>query len=547
LNLKAVLFDMDGVVTATAKVHAAAWQRVFDEFLEAQDGSGFRPFDPKRDYRRYVDGKPRYAGVESFLASRGIELPYGGVADPPDALTVCGLGNRKDGYFRAWLVGHRAQAFPGTVKLVRELRDAGIRVAVFSASRNAVDVLSSAQVLDLFDAKVDGGDLARLRLPGKPDPAMLREAAARLAMKPEQCAVIEDSIAGIEAAVRGGFGCAIGVNRGEHAAALRDAGAQLVVHDVAELALASSGAERRLVVKTLADLPTVWDHNAELRRRLQGRELAVFLDYDGTLTPIVEDHTRAFLAGEVREAVRALSERCKVAVVSGRDLALLRSLVQLDTVYCAGSHGFEIAGPAGRRVSLERGVEFLPEIDAVERALRTRLAGIAGHSVERKRFSVAVHFRQVAPRDVSLLEDVVDAVLAEHPHMRRGHGKMVFEIQPDIDWNKGEAVRWLLERLGADLPDVVPVYLGDDITDEHAFRALAGRGVCVAVRDGATRPTAADFALDHVADVPAFLGMLAALPGTPAKPGAQAEPAEPRGPAGAGAPDRGGSPGSTSA
>lgn len=506
--LKAVLFDMDGVVTDTAKAHAVAWQRLFDEYLAAHaDGVGgkFQPFDIVSDYRRYVDGRPRYDGVRRFLASRGIVLPDGNEGDPSDARTVCGLGNRKDAYFGAWLEQHRVRAYPGTVRLIGELRQAGVKVAVFSASRNAEAVLRSADALDLFDTRVDGGDQARLHLPGKPDPAMLHEAAARLAAKPEQCAVIEDAIAGIEAGARGGFGCVVGVDRGDAGDALRKAGAHIVVHDVGELTL---DANRRLGVKTLDSLPTVWEREAEIRRRLSGRELVVFLDYDGTLTPIVQDHTRAFLSPAMRDAVRELAQQCRVAIVSGRDLAMLKRLVQLDAVFYAGSHGFEIAGPAGSLDTLEKGLEFLPELDQTEQTLRTRLAAIEGHAVERKRFSIAVHFRRVADRDLDALGSIVDGVLSEHPRLQRGHGKKVFELQPRIDWNKGQAVRWLLERLGVNGPRIVPIYVGDDITDEHAFAALAGRGVCIVVRDGGTRQTVADYALGQVEDVKRCLALL---------------------------------------
>ncbi|MFZ2648766.1 MAG: trehalose-phosphatase [Burkholderiaceae bacterium] len=400
------------------------------------------------------------------------------------------------------------QALPGTSRLAGALRQAGIRIALISPNRSAHEVLHKAGGLDLFDTWVDAGDLARLHLPGEPDPAVLLEAAARLAASPAQCAVIGDAIAGVQAGARGGFGCVIGVDRGEHGAALLEAGAHLVIHDLSELSLDSN---RRLNVKTLANLPSVWDRETQLRERLAGQELVVFLDYDGTLTPIVQDHTQAFLAPQMREAVHALSEVCTVAIVSGRDLAMLQSLVQLDSVFYAGSHGFEIAGPAGSRHRLDKGVEFLAELDQAQQALRERLAGIEGHAVERKRFSLAVHFRQVADGDLGKLQARVDSVLAEHPRLKRGHGKKVFELQPDIDWNKGQAVRWLLERLAAKRGASVPIYIGDDITDEHAFHALAGRGVCVAVRDGGMRQTAAELALADVDDVKRFVDMLSAI------------------------------------
>ena len=233
----AVLLDMDGVVTDTADAHRAAWKRLFDEYLHERTRRGsevFRPFDPERDYHRYVDGKPRYDGVKSFLASRGISLPLGGADDDPDKETICGLGNRKNRYFAAWLDKNRVRAFPGTLAFINALKRAGVKIAVFSSSLNATSVLRSAGVLELFDAKVDGEDLVKQHLAGKPDPAILLEAAARLGVSPERAAVVEDAIAGVEAGVRGGFGFVIGIDRGDNRDGLRRAGANVVVRDLDE-------------------------------------------------------------------------------------------------------------------------------------------------------------------------------------------------------------------------------------------------------------------------------------------------------------------------
>lgn len=237
-QLEAVLFDMDGVVTDTAQAHAAAWQRLFDDYLQKradERGEAFQPFDPAADYLAHVDGKPRYDGVRDFLASRGIELPYGSEDDDPDQETICGLGNRKNRCFNAWLENHRVGIFPGTIALIRELRANGVRTAVFSSSRNAEAVLKSAGVLDLFDAKVDGSDMAALGLPGKPEPAIMEQATRRLGARRDHTAVVEDAISGVQAGARGGFPLVIGVDRGGNAAALEANGAHLVVRDLAEL------------------------------------------------------------------------------------------------------------------------------------------------------------------------------------------------------------------------------------------------------------------------------------------------------------------------
>ncbi|WP_152206833.1 trehalose-phosphatase [Marinobacter changyiensis] len=508
--LEAVLFDMDGVITDTANAHAAAWQRLFDEFLKARAercGEEFHPFDPHYEYRQYVDGKPRLDGVRSFLESRGIELPYGD-DDGSERETVYGLGQRKDRYFNAWLEENQVRSYPGTLNLIDDLRAAGIKVAVFSASRNAEAVLRNAGLLDRFDARVDGSDAAELGLPGKPDPAMLLEAARRLDTAPGRTAVVEDAIAGVAAGARGAFGLVIGVARGDFDDDLKTAGAGVVVHDLSELRFSPA---EGLTVKTLANLPLVWDREHEIRQGLAGKALAVFLDYDGTLTPIVEDHTKALLAEDMRAAVATLARHCDVIIVSGRDLARLQELVSLGHVWYAGSHGFDIAGPQGSGVHLQKGKEFLTELDEVEQTLQERLTDIEGHSVERKKFSIAVHYRQVPQAEVGKLRPILDKILVEHPLLRLGHGKKVFEIRPDIDWNKGEAVLWFLQQLAQERPGLAPLYVGDDITDEDAFHALAGRGLRVAVRYDESRQTAADYAVADTQDVKRLLDLLALI------------------------------------
>ena len=263
---------------------------------------------------------------------------------------------------------------------------------------------------------------------------------------------------------------------------------------------------------TLDQVPLVWEREGEIRARLEGRTPVVFLDYDGTLTPIVEDHTKAILSDDMRAAVAAVAGRCQVAIVSGRDVATMRDLVGLDALYYAGSHGFEIGGPAGWHDAIEKGVEALPELDQAERELRKRLEGIPGHAVERKRFSIAIHYRRAAAADVERITRVVDRVALDHRRLRRGIGKKVLRLQPDIAWDKGHAVLWLLERLGLDRPDLLPMYIGDDVTDEDAMQALRGRGIGIVVRgEDDARETAARYALADCADVRRFLELLTSL------------------------------------
>lgn len=242
-RIDAVVFDMDGVITDTATVHAAAWKRLFDEYLRERarrrgdEAAAVRPFDANADYRRFIDGKARYDGVRSFLDSRGISLPEGEPSDPPERETVCGLGNRKNDFFLRHLREQGAEPYPSTVTLLRELRARGIRTAVISASRNAEEVLRAAGVSDLLEVRVDGATADELGLPGKPDPAMFLEAGRRLGVEPARTAVVEDAIAGVEAGRRGGFGLVVGVDRIGHPEWLGTAGADVVVGDLSELGL----------------------------------------------------------------------------------------------------------------------------------------------------------------------------------------------------------------------------------------------------------------------------------------------------------------------
>jgi alpha,alpha-trehalase len=238
-EIGAVVFDMDGVVTDTASVHAAAWGATFNRFLDRRSsaaGDAPVPFTDD-DYRRYVDGKPRYDGVSSFLASRGIALPFGAPSDPPDAETVCGLGNRKDQDFLDHLRRDGVAAFPTTVVLVRRLRDEGVRTGVVSASRNLDAVLASGGVADLFDVRLGGVEAGELGLPGKPDPAVFLEASRRLGVVPQRTAVVEDALAGVQAGRRGGFGLVVGVDRTGHGSELDSAGADVVVSDLGEVSV----------------------------------------------------------------------------------------------------------------------------------------------------------------------------------------------------------------------------------------------------------------------------------------------------------------------
>ena len=239
LSFDAVLFDLDGVVTRTAGLHASAWKALFDDFLRqraVERGEPFQPFDAMADYLKYVDGKPRYEGVRSFLAARGIALLEGEPGDGPDAATVHGLGARKDALFMERLRRDGVEVFASTIELIRALRERGVKIAVVTSSRNGRELLRTAAIEDLFDVRLDGLDAAALGLAGKPDPDPFLKAAELLGVAPGRALVVEDAVSGVEAGCRGGFALVVGVDRGGNREALAAHGADLVVADLGELA-----------------------------------------------------------------------------------------------------------------------------------------------------------------------------------------------------------------------------------------------------------------------------------------------------------------------
>jgi beta-phosphoglucomutase family hydrolase len=232
-SIRACLFDLDGVLTRTATVHMAAWKRTFDEFLHRRDPSA--PEFTQDDYNRYVDGKPRLDGVRDFLAGRGITLPEGAPDDPPDAETVQGVGRRKNDLVLAELAEHGVEVYPGSVRYLRAVKDAGLRTAVVTASRNGGDVVAAGGFADLVDTRVDGVVAADRQLRGKPAPDTFLAAARELGVDPAGAAVFEDALAGVAAGRAGRFGHVVGVDRVGQGDALRASGADVVVTDLAQL------------------------------------------------------------------------------------------------------------------------------------------------------------------------------------------------------------------------------------------------------------------------------------------------------------------------
>lgn len=507
----AVLFDLDGVITDTASVHAQTWTELFNEYLRGRPNQS--PFTHS-DYLRFVDGKPRYDGVRDFLASRGISLPWGTPEDT-GADTVCGLGNRKQTLF-AQRLARGVPAFDSTVEFVRQLHQIGVRTAVFSSSRNCAAVLAAAGVAELFAVRVDGVVAAELGLPGKPDPATLVEAADRLGVRPNRSVVVEDAESGVAAGRSGGFALVIGIDRTDpgsgHTENLRRSGADVVVADLSEVSVRTGDAP----MSALPDAVAALDSGTQLA--ITG-PTAVFFDFDGTLSEIVNDPGAATLVAGAADALRELSGRCAVAVLSGRDLSDVRHRIGLPGIWYAGSHGFELTGPDGSHHQNDAAAKAVPVLAAAAAELRARFDAVHGVLVEHKRFAVAVHYRNAAREQIGAVAAAVHGAGQSH-RLRVTTGREVIELRPDIDWDKGKTLRWVLDRLAAEHSSaaasgrLLPIYLGDDITDEDAFDAVHdpdvnGIGIVVRHSEDGDRATAARFAVGSPAGVVEFVRQLA--------------------------------------
>lgn len=253
--------------------------------------------------------------------------------------------------------------------------------------------------------------------------------------------------------------------------------------------------------------PSALERLDEILDRAAGRPIMLFLDFDGTLAPIVPRPEQAALAPGMADALLRARERVTLAVISGRGLEDVRRRVGIDGIAYAGSHGFEIRDPDGRLIEYEQADRFLPALDRAEAELASRLSAVDGVIVERKRFAIAIHYRLAAEHAIPEIESAIDAALSRHAELAKAGGKKIFEIRPRVDWHKGKAVLWLLHALHGDAGAALPVYIGDDVTDEDAFAALRSSGVGIRVGPP-DAPTAAAYVLADVGQVRAFLDAL---------------------------------------
>ena len=390
------------------------------------------------------------------------------------------------------------QKVDSIVALVRKLAEAGVATAVHSSGRNCEQVLNAAGLDDLFAVRVDGVVADALALPGQPDPAVLLTAINRLGTTPERTVVVEGAPDGVQAGHDGGFALVIGVDRQGHANELLHSGADVVVEDLAQVAVRQG--DRRI-----SELPNALDSYGQLIGVVAGRQPFVCLDFDGTLSEIVAEPDAATLVPGAAKALERLAALWPVAILSGRDLADVRDRVGIPGIWYSGSHGFELVGPDGSHHHNDAAAAAVPLLESAAVDLRDDLGHIPGVNVEHKRYAVAVHFRNVP------LEWVAEVVATTHRHGRRHGlrvtgGRKLVELRPDIDWDKGTALAWLGDQIHQ-TGRVLPIYIGDDLTDEDAFDAIRFSGIGVVVRhdEDGDRATAAQFTLNNPGEVEEFL------------------------------------------
>ena len=326
-------------------------------------------------------------------------------------------------------------------------------------------------------------------------------AAELLGVSPSEAIVVEDAVSGVQAAKRGGFKLVAGVDRIGEAALLKENGADVVVHKLTEL---QHEIEKMRFGRVAEELPHAMENLKEIRKNIGNKQVVFFFDYDGTLAPIVQNPKDAVISVRAKNILQQLAETFPVAVVSGRDRADVEEKTGLPNVYYAGSHGFDITGPEGMNMQYEGGVQAIPALDEAEKNLKEKLGGVEGSRVERKKYAIAVHFRNVAEEEIPFVKSAVYEELNRQDRLKKGEGKMILELKPDIDWHKGRATRWLLKSLAKEGRQAFPIFLGDDVTDEDALEAVAADGAGILVGTHGNK-TAATYRLKDVEEVPEFL------------------------------------------
>ncbi|MCP3870544.1 MAG: trehalose-phosphatase [Gammaproteobacteria bacterium] len=476
-DFDAAIFNLDGVVTRANKIHAAAWKHTFDSFMLeriAHDGEDLRPFNIDLDFRRYLDGKPRTVGMKRFLAARHITLAPTDGRDPSEPATLRSLENLKKRTFDTIVEQKGIDVNGCAIALIHRLRHAGIKTAVVSASSHCNMILEQEGIETLFDARIDGIEAELLELDSKPDPYTLLELSSRLGIDPSRTIAIEDSVIGVSACHRGHFGLVIGVDDGEEQVLMHEHGADYVLKDLCSVQVEEPEADD-IPPPELTDME-------QISNQMAGKIPALFLDYGETLTAVTDRPEDTSISKKMRHILKKIARSMPVTIVSGRDVEEIYHQIGLKELFYAGNHGLDIRGP-DLHLELPEGADALDDLDQAMKDLSRLPADVPGLRIERKRFAIVIHYQHDNTASADLAASAAQRVQSHFPRLRISGGKEVLELLPDIDWDKGRAMDWLLSEMDLDDSKVLPVYIGDDVTDETAFITLHGRGIGILVAE----------------------------------------------------------------
>jgi trehalose-phosphatase len=502
--IEAVVLDLDGVVIQTAMLHARAWKTMLDTFLKGyQNGPAAPPLDIRREYPRYLDGKPCLEGIRRFLASRNVSLPEGSCRDAPGTETLHGLSNLKNRLFLRLAEEEGVDVYADTVSRLKKWRAEGKKIAGVTFGKNGAVLLRRAGIEHLFDALVDGTTLVRRGLGEELTADLYLQAATALGVAPCRALVIENATPEVQAGSRSRFGLAVGVARHAQAGEMVTYGGDETVKSLAELEIPHSLADTSATVSA-PELPSALEKLKAMGSEPLGQHLAFFLSYDGPLAPLVSRAEEAQMPDIIRELVKQLASVCTVVIVSGRDRADLAARVGLPELIYAGSYGLDISGPDGLALEHPEADCYLPDLRNAGNALHYLLEDVDGVQIEPKKYALAVHYRNVPEDKVAYVKDVAHGVGCAYHRLRITEGNQVLQLRPALDWHQGRAAIWIMEALRMDPARTVPIYLGGDPTDEEAFRTLRDTGVGIRV-GGQGEPTQAVYRLEDIEQVEQLL------------------------------------------
>ena len=498
-KLQAIVLEMDVLMVKSALIHKKAWNKLWRELSKKQQLNSQKLTD--EEYEKYLKYPAEPGQLRDFLKSKGFPLQYGDPEDSPGKETIWGLINSQKLIYNQ-ILENNPELDSKVIESIKTWKNSGIKTAVVSPDKNCGEILKTAGITKLFDTWIDGPVSNSKGLKEKPEGDIYLEALKQLDVQPESSVLIDTSVAGVRAGCKTNFAVVAGLAENGEKKLLSENGADMVFDQFEELNLLNNPE----IDAWLSDpIPPFQSEYLKIGQKIFGKSPVLFLDYDGTLSPIVKRPEDAVISKEMKAVLQKCSTRFTVAAISGRDMDDLKSKINLENLIYAGSHGFRISGPEGLYMEHEKSYEILPRLNKIENNLHQDFKNVKGVQIDRKRYAIAIHFRNANENDIPFIKQKVDEMVKNSPGFKKGEGKKILEIKPDLDWHKGKALLWILEKLQlTDKSKYIPVYIGDDVTDEDAYKAIEKEGIGIQVGP-VEYSTSAKFRLKNVYQVRLFL------------------------------------------